>query len=156
MSPHIGHFEHFEMGQGYIKTASSEAAKMEIRGKGTVVMDCILKDGTVSTFRLRNVLYVPQLDRPLFSWKAVDRLNKGYKFISIKNGIRVLTAAGETMIEAFLDDSGLYTIPEVIEQAHLSYSYWHQALGHICRTARETATPVRERKLQQWRSVVYR
>src|SRR5690606_30192669 len=66
-SPHIGHFEHFEMGQGYIKTASSEAAKMGIRGKGTVVVDCILKDGTVSTFRLRNVLYVPQLDRPLFS-----------------------------------------------------------------------------------------
>src|SRR5690606_18530809 len=143
MSPCLDHFEDFQICSGSVKSRSSKAEKLEIMGKGSVVLDCVLKDGTVSSFRIQDVLYVPLLDRPLFSWKAVDRLNKGYRFKSFENGIRVLNSSGKTILEATTNGSNLYTIPEVtIHQAHLTYGYWHNALGHLNPTALSKAVKI--------------
>jgi len=40
---------------------------MEIEGKGDVIMECVLRDGSVSSFRVCDVLYVPKLGHPLIS-----------------------------------------------------------------------------------------
>jgi len=44
---------------------------MEIVGKGDVVMDCVLRDGSVSSFCVRGVLHVPDLAHPLVSWRKL-------------------------------------------------------------------------------------
>ena len=137
MVPSLDRFEHFQICTGsYVGSSSSEAAPMKIEGKGTVVLDCVLLNGAISTFRIRDVLYVPALDRPLFSWKAI--MNKGFTMNSTSTGISVLKS-GKTMLEARLDHTGLFTIPELTHQAYSTYGYWHQALGHIAPSSLEKA-----------------
>ena len=135
MTPYLDHFESIVVRSGFVKTAAEHGPKLAINGVGTVVLECLLGDGTVSSFRMHNVLLVPDISRPLFSWKAISRLNKGFGFNSTSSGIRLHNAAGKTLLEASLDDSGLYTIPVVTEQAHLTYDFWHEALGHLNPTA---------------------
>jgi len=62
---------------------------MEIVGKGDVVMDCVLRDGSVSSFCVRGVLHVPDLAHPLISWrklceKDIQSLKRGSIFQLIR------------------------------------------------------------------------
>jgi hypothetical protein len=100
---------------------------MEIEGKGDVIMECVLRDGSVSSFRVCDVLYVPKLGHPLISWRKLR--TKGYiefgegDFISINKGTKV-------MFEAVFDGN-LFKIPEISYSAHITYGFCHQALGHL-------------------------
>ena len=47
---------------------------MEIKGKGSVLLDCALRDGSVSSVRLNDILFVLKLDRPLISWSKLSKL----------------------------------------------------------------------------------
>jgi len=40
---------------------------MENVGNGDVIMDCVLRDGSVSSFRVFDVSHVPMLGHPLIS-----------------------------------------------------------------------------------------
>jgi len=44
---------------------------MEIVGKGDVVIECVLRNGSVSSFCVCDVLHVPKLGHPLISWRKV-------------------------------------------------------------------------------------
>jgi len=96
-------------------------------GKGDVVMDCVRRDGSVSSFCVRGVLHVPDLAHPLISWRKLQE--KGYTefgegdYISINKGTKFVFEA--------VFDRNLFKIPETLHSAHITYDFWHQALGHL-------------------------
>jgi len=100
---------------------------MEIVGKGDVVMDCVLRDGSVSSFCVWGVLHVPDLAHPLISWRKLR--DKGYTefgegdYISINKATKVVFEA--------VFDGNLFKMPETSHSAHITYDFWHQALGHL-------------------------
>jgi len=133
MCPDPERFEHLAICSGLVKSSSTD--QMKITGKGSVVLRCTLRDGTVSCFRLTDVLLVPQLETPLVSWPKLQ--NKGYQMIgegpviSVKNG-------DKTVLEAILDGS-LPRIPEIQQSAILTFEFWHEALGHLAPSTMERA-----------------
>jgi len=100
---------------------------MEIVGMGDVIMECFLRDGLVSFFCVYGVLHVPKLRHPRISWRKLR--TKGYSefgegdFISINKGTKV-------MFEAVFNGN-LCKVPEISQSAHITYDFWHQALGHL-------------------------
>jgi len=100
---------------------------METVGQGDVVMDCVVRDGSVSSFCVRGVLHVPDLAHPLISWRKLRE--KGYTefgegdYISIDKGTKVVFEA--------VFDGNLFKIPEIPHSARITHDFWHQALGHL-------------------------
>jgi len=125
MTPYAGRLLNYSKCSGFVKSSSQKS--MEIIGKGDVVMDCVLRDGKVSSFCVRGVLHVPDLAHPLISWRKLRET--GYveigegDYISVKNEEKV-------MFEAVFDGN-LLAIPKVTNSAHITYDFWHQALGHL-------------------------
>jgi len=74
MTPYAGHLVNYSVCGGFVKSSSPKT--MEIVGKGDLVIDCGLRDGSVSSFCVRGVLLVPDLARPLISWRK--SWEKGY------------------------------------------------------------------------------
>jgi len=118
---------------GFVKFSSQES--MEIEGKGDVIMECVLRDGSVSSFRVCDILHVPKLGHSLISWRKLR--TKGYTefgegdFISINKETKV-------MFEAVFDGN-LFKIPEISQSAHITYDFWHQALGHLAPSSMDHA-----------------
>jgi hypothetical protein len=126
MCPNPDRFEHLSVCSGSVKSSSTES--MSVKGKGTVVMDCVLKDGSVSSFRIHDVLFVPQLDRPLVSWRVLAK--KGYRMMGSGDEI-VIVKDGKTWFEAIFDGGTVPHIPEVRDSAYMTFEFWHEALGHL-------------------------
>jgi len=109
----------------FVKSSSQKS--MEIVGKGDVVMDCVLRDVSVSSFCVRGVLHVSDLAHPLISWRKL-RENEYTEFgegdyISINKGTKV-------MFEAVFEGN-LFKIPEIWHSAHITYDLWHDAPRHL-------------------------
>jgi len=125
MTPYAGHLLNYSVCGGFVKSSSQKS--MEIVGKGDVVMDCVLRDGSVSSFCVRGVLHVPDLAHPLISWRKLRE--KGYTefgegdYISINKGTKVVFEA--------VFDGNLFKISETSHWAHITYDFCHQALGHL-------------------------
>jgi len=125
MTPYAGRLPNYSVCGGFVKSSSQMG--MEIVSKGDVVMDCVLRDGSVSSFCVRGVLHVPDLAHPLISWRKLRE--KGYTefgegdYISINKGTKVVFEA--------VFDGNLFKIPETAHSAHITYDFWHQALGHL-------------------------
>jgi len=108
---------------------------MEIEGKSDVILECVLRDGSVSSFRLCDVLYDFKLGHPLILWRKSG--TKGYTefgegdFISINKGTKV-------MFEAVFDGN-LFKIPEISQSAHITYDFWHQTLRHLAQSSMDKA-----------------
>jgi len=72
-------------------------------------------------------LHVPDLAHPLISWRKLQE--KEYTefgegdYISINKGTKVVFEA--------VFDGNLFEIPEISHSAHITYDFWHQALGHL-------------------------
>jgi len=72
-------------------------------------------------------LHVPDLAHPLISWRKLRE--KGYTefgegdYISINKGTKVVFEA--------VFNGNLFEIPEISHSAHITYDFWHQALGHL-------------------------
>jgi len=124
MTPYAGRLLNYSVCGGFVKSSSQKS--LEIVGKGGVVMDCVLRDGSVSSFCVRGVLHVPTLAHPLISWRKLRE--KGYTefgegdYISFNKGTKVVFEA--------VFDGNLFKIPEILHSAHITYDFWHQALGH--------------------------
>jgi len=124
MTPFAGRLLNYSVCGGFVKSSSQKS--LEIVGRGDVVMDCVLRDRSVSSFCVRGVLPVPDLAHPLISWRKLQE--KGYTefgegdYISINKGTKVI-------FEAVFDGS-LFQIPEISHSAHITYDFWHQALGN--------------------------
>jgi len=133
MTPYAGRLLNYTKRSGFVKSSSQEI--MEIEGKGDVVMECVRRDGSVSSFRVCDVLHVPKLGHPLISWRKLR--TKGYTefgegdFISINKGTKV-------MFEAVFDGN-LFKIPEISQSAHVTYDFWHQALRHLAPSTMDKA-----------------
>jgi len=104
---------------GFIESSSPKSR--EIVGKGDVIMDCVLRDGLVSSFCVLNVLHVPDVAHPLISWRKLRE--KGYTefgegdYISINKGMKVDFEA--------VFDRNLFKIPAITHSAHITYNFWH-------------------------------
>jgi len=99
---------------------------MEIVGKGDEMVDVVLRDGSVSAFRVCDVLQVLKLGCPLISWRKLR--SKGYTefgegdYISINKEIQVIFGA--------VFDGNQFKIPKTTHSAHATYDFWHQTCGH--------------------------
>ena len=135
MCPILDRFEHISLCTGSVR--SSAGTTMPIKGKGTVVLDCVLSDGTVSSFRLRDVLYVPKVERPLLSW---PKISGSHKMIAKGDLIKVFKD-DKCVLEAAYDDKNLSLarINEVTEHSFLTFEFWHEALGHLAPSSMEKA-----------------
>jgi len=69
MTPYAGRLLTYRKCSGFVKSSSQDS--MEIVGKGDVIMECVLKNGSVSSFRVWDVLHVPKLGHPLISWRKL-------------------------------------------------------------------------------------
>jgi len=125
MTPYAGRLLNYSVCARFVISGSQMT--MEIVGKGDVVMDCVLRDGSVSSFCVRGVLQVPDLAHPLISWRKLRV--KGYiefgegDYISINKGTKVVFEA--------VFDGNLFKIPEISHLAYNTYDFRHQALGHL-------------------------
>lgn len=124
MCPYLDRFESLSTCTGLVISSSGQG--IPVKGKGTVARDCRASDGSVSSFRLVDVLYVPQLQRPLFSWKK--ERSKGCTLIDDGNIMKILKN-GKTILEAKFDGP-LPRIIEVEDIACSTYEFWHEALCH--------------------------
>jgi hypothetical protein len=114
MTPYAGCLLNYSKYSGFGKSSLQE--NMEIEAKGDMIMECVLRIGSVSPFRVCNVLDVPKLGQPLISWRKLR--TKGYTefgegdFISINEGTKV-------MFEAVFDGN-LFKIPEISQSAYIT------------------------------------
>jgi len=95
--------------------------------QGDLILDCVLRDGSVSSFRVLNVFHLPTLAHPLISWwklreKGYTELDEG-DYISINKGTKVVFEA--------VCDRNLYKIPEISHSARITYDVCQQAFGHL-------------------------
>jgi len=133
MTPYAGRLLNYSICGGFVKSSSQKS--MEIAGKGDVVMDCVRRDGSVSSFCVRGVLHVPGLSHPLISWRKL--WEKGYTefgegdYISINKGTKAVFEA--------VCDGNVFKIPEISHSAHITYDFWHLALGHLAPSTMDTS-----------------
>lgn len=108
---------------------------MNVEGKGTVMLNCKLSDGTVSQFTMENVLSVPKLSLPLFSWRIAR--SKGFSLCDDGNFITV-SKDNRILFEVYFYGP-LPSIPEAVINDHAltTYEFWHKAL---CQSAPSTIT----------------
>jgi hypothetical protein len=100
---------------------------MEIVGKRDVVLECVLWDGSVSSFCVCDVLRIAKLGHPLISWrklrtKGCSEFGEG-SFISIDKGTKVVFEV--------VFGGNLFKIPEILHLAHIAYNFWYKALRHL-------------------------
>src|SRR5258705_9520760 len=69
MTSNIGHFETLQSNNGTVKVGGDHLLSFE--GKGTCILHPSLPDGSSTSIRLRNVLYVPSLKHDLLSWNSL-------------------------------------------------------------------------------------
>jgi len=124
MTPSAGRLLDYTKCTEFVKSSSQES--MEIVGKGDVIMECVPRDGSVSSFRICAVLLVSKVGHPLISWRKLR--TKGYSefgkgdLISVNKGTKV-------MFEAVFDRN-LFKLPANARSAHITYDFGPQAPGH--------------------------
>jgi hypothetical protein len=116
-----------------VKYSAQEST--EIVGNGDVIMECVLTNRLVSSFHVCTVLHVPRLGHTVISWRKL-RTN-GYSefgegdYISINKEKKVFFEA--------VFDRNLFKIPEISHSAYITYTFWHQALGHVAPSSMDKA-----------------
>ena len=112
-----------------------DSTRLQAQGKGTVILNCVLPDGSISSLRLNEVLYVPDLDCSLFSWLAVRNLNKG--FTMVDDGIKGIEIKQNENLVLWAEKHGnLFYIPEPLDVANVAdFQHWHQSFGHAAPSA---------------------
>ena len=128
MTSNKGYFESLSAHRGSVGFGNDTT--LQVAGKGTVRLDCVLPDGKISQIRLHDVLYVPNLKYSLLSWHAIR--HKGFNLVDTGNGLEVRKrATNQLVIWAPPVGKKLFMVPESIEYANIStYDFWHAALGH--------------------------
>ena len=69
MTSNLELFEVIQKDHGTVKVGGNHL--LEYEGKGTCILHPLLPDGTSTTVRLMNVLYIPQLGHNLLSWNCL-------------------------------------------------------------------------------------
>ncbi|KAI1001440.1 hypothetical protein K3495_g6760 [Podosphaera aphanis] len=127
MCPYPDRFEYLDQCTGFV--TSSSGASMAIRGKGSVLINCKLSDGSVSSFRLNDVLYVPELNLPLLSWRKISP--KGYN-LHASGKVMYVEKNNKIWLEAHFNGP----LPVILESRYsnefacMTYDFWHKALCH--------------------------
>jgi hypothetical protein len=125
ITQYAGSLLNYHKCSGFVISSSEES--IEIVGKGDVIMECVFRDGLVSSFCVCDVLHVPKLGHPRISWRKLR--TTGYTefgegdLISINKETKVIFEA--------VFDGNLCKIPEISHSAHITYNFWHQALGYL-------------------------
>jgi transposase InsO family protein len=133
MIPYGGCLLNITKCSGFVKSSLQES--MDIVGKGDVIMECVLRDGLVSSFRVCDVLHIPKLGYPPISWRKLR--SKGYSEFGVGDFISV-NKGKKFMFEAVFDGN-LFKISEISHPAHITYNFWHQAFGHLAASWMDTA-----------------
>ena len=106
---------------------SSSQESMQIVGQSDVIMEGVLEDGSVSSFRVRDDLHFPKLGKLQITWrkwrtKGCSEFGEG-DVILINNETNV-------MFEAVFDGN-LFQFPDIPHSGQITYHFRHQALGHL-------------------------
>ena len=123
MTPFAERLLNYSVCGGFVQSSSQQS----IFGRGDVLMDCVLRDGSVFSFCIRGVLQFPGLAHLLISWRKLRE--KGYTefgegdYISINKGTKVVFEA--------VFDRNLFKIAEISQSAHNTDDFWDQALRHL-------------------------
>ncbi|KAI0992571.1 hypothetical protein K3495_g15614, partial [Podosphaera aphanis] len=130
MCPYPERFECISDCSGLVTSSSGQ--NMKVLGRGTVVLNCMLSNKTVSQFKLSNVLYVPGLQHSLFSWR--QERHKGYTLVDDGNVMKLIEHNITYLEATFNGPLPLISesAPKVQDYACLTYDFWHDAL---CRAA---------------------
>jgi len=117
MTAYAGHLLNYSVCGGFVK--SSSQISIQIVGKGDVEIDCVLRDGSVSSFSVRGVLHVPGLAHPFISWRKF--WETGYTEFGERDYISIIKGT-EVVFEAVFDGN-LFKIPETLHSAHITYDF---------------------------------
>lgn len=127
MCPYSERFSNLQKCTGFVNSSSGEL--MEILGKGTVILNCKLKSN-VYKFVMKDVLYVPKLQHPLFSWRK-ERSN-GFTLLDNGDTLCILKN-NEVCVETNFNGPLPIIKEELVhnhENAFMTYEFWHKALCH--------------------------
>jgi len=98
MTSDIGVFEHIQPHQGVVGVGGGGTLLAE--GIGSVLLNCILPDGTSHLSRLNAVLYIPTLGHSLVSWNVLK--SKGYVMAGAGDVIVVSSDGNPVLITKFI------------------------------------------------------
>ncbi|POS85107.1 hypothetical protein EPUL_004235 [Erysiphe pulchra] len=142
MCPYAERFSNLQACTGFVNSSSGEL--MEVWGKGTEILNCFIKNSTVNKFVMNNVLYVPKLQHPLFSWRK-ERAN-GFTLLKNRDSLCILKN-NVTYVETNFNGA-LPTIKVVLvrnhENAFMTSEIWHKALCHSAPLSIEKAEKLTE------------
>src|SRR5258706_8235429 len=132
MTNDLGRFKTLSADRGHIEIANGQF--IDYTGKGTVILNCELPDGSLSLLHLNNILFVPSLSKSLFSWPVARDLgfclegNKSGTCLKRKDGSLVLFAEAVGKMEF---------IKEKIESVFSvkSFKHWHATFSYIAPTS---------------------
>jgi len=151
MTSDIGVFEHIQPHQGVVGVGGGGTLLTE--GIGSVLLNCILLDGTSHLSRLNAVLYIPTLGHSLVSWNVLK--SKGYVMVGAGDVIVVSLDGNPVLMTKFI--GGLpFVVQTDIEHSLIStvsnnqpphnqppyhqpsypsakqhtFEYWHKSLGY--------------------------
>lgn len=122
--PNPERFESLSICSSHVSSSSGD--KIDIHGIGTVILNCII-DNKISKFIMHDVLYVPMLQHPLFSWKK-ERTNgytlydNGNKFCILKNDIVCLKTDFNGQFSVIKETNFINQ-----ESPYMTYNFWHEA-----------------------------
>jgi hypothetical protein len=125
MTPYGGGLLDYTKCSRFVKSSSQES--MAIVVKGYVILDCVLRDESVSSFLVCDVLHVPKLGNPIIFWRNLR--TKGYS--EFGEWYYISTNHGKKVIFEPVFDGKLYKIPEISHSAHIPYNICHHALRHL-------------------------
>jgi len=136
MTSDLDKFETIIANHGTVKVGGGVILVHE--GKGTCLVHPLLPDGTTTTVRLVNVLYVPTLGHSLLSWNVLRSrftCEMGGKDVLVKlNGSVVLHgefAGNLPYLNENKNNEHDTTHNALVTAASKSHIHWHEAFGHV-------------------------
>jgi hypothetical protein len=124
MRPFLVGLQNYTICSGLVYSNSKQ--QWEIQETGDIRMNCTLKNGSVSKMRICNILFDPQFEQSLISWR---KLQNQYK--TIGEGYYIAIINGDKMVVVSNFECQLCEIREVKYSANRTYGFCHQALGHV-------------------------
>jgi len=108
---------------------------LEAKGRGTVIVKKLV-NGEWQNGRLENVLYIPQLQKNLFSLGACTA--KGHVVVVRNDGIDIYSRQNKLIAHGIKQENNLYRLAFIVNVKHEANAaigntlkLWHDRLGHV-------------------------
>jgi hypothetical protein len=105
-------------------------AGIPVYGIGTISLFVVFQDGSIKNVMLKDCLYVPSLMKSLFSWSKLKFLNQHYLEDREDMLVRKIVNNEVILWAKECPRTHLFNIPTRTLEAHITYTFWHKALGY--------------------------